>query len=47
MQQEHDLMKISVVIPVYNEVGTIQYIIKRVEEVELDKELIVVDDCLR
>ena len=38
------IMKISVVIPVYNEVGTIQNIIKKVEEVELDKELIIVDD---
>ena len=37
-------MKLSVVIPVYNEVGTILEIIKRVKEVPLDKEIIVVDD---
>lgn len=37
-------MKISVVIPVYNEVGTIEEIIRKVKEVPLDKEIIVVDD---
>ena len=38
-------MKLSVVMPVYNEISTIDEIIKRVEAVELDKELIIVDDC--
>lgn len=37
-------MKLSVVIPVYNEAKTIREIIKRVEEVDLDKELLIVDD---
>ncbi|MCX5887580.1 MAG: glycosyltransferase family 2 protein [Proteobacteria bacterium] len=37
-------MKISVVIPVYNEKNTIREIIKRVQEVGLEKEIIVVDD---
>ena len=36
---------ISVVIPVYNEVNTIKEIIKRVQSVDLAKEIIVVDDC--
>ncbi|MBW1838937.1 MAG: glycosyltransferase family 2 protein [Deltaproteobacteria bacterium] len=36
---------ISVVIPVYNEVNTIKEIIKRVQSVDLLKEIIVVDDC--
>jgi glycosyltransferase involved in cell wall biosynthesis len=38
-------MKISVLIPVYNEEGTVEEVIKRVGEVDLDKEIIVVDDC--
>lgn len=37
-------MKVSVVIPVYNEVNTIEEIIQRVREVALEKEIIVVDD---
>ncbi len=37
-------MKISVVIPVYNEVNTIEEIVKRVLSVKLHKELIIVDD---
>jgi glycosyltransferase involved in cell wall biosynthesis len=37
-------MKISVVIPVYNEVDTIEEIISRVSKVAIDKEIIVVDD---
>lgn len=36
---------ISVVIPVYNEVNTIKEIIKRVQSVDLTKEIIVVDDA--
>jgi len=38
-------MKLSVVIPVYNEAETIADLIARVRAVELDKELIVVNDC--
>jgi len=38
-------MKLSVVIPVYNERNTIQEIIKRVRAVQLEKEILVIDDC--
>jgi len=39
--------KLSVVIPVYNEISTIDEILKRVKEVNvgLEKEIILVDDC--
>jgi glycosyltransferase involved in cell wall biosynthesis len=37
-------MKLSVVIPVYNEIGTIKEILNRVQSVPQDKEIIVVDD---
>jgi glycosyltransferase involved in cell wall biosynthesis len=37
-------MKISVIIPVYNEVHTIKEIISRVQNVDLEKEIIIVDD---
>jgi glycosyltransferase involved in cell wall biosynthesis len=40
-------MKLSVVIPVYNEVHTIRELIERVRAVPIEKELIVVDDCSR
>ena len=36
--------KISVVMPVFNEVATIEEILMRVQEVDLDKEIIIVDD---
>ncbi len=38
-------MKVSIVIPVYNEVRTLREIIGRVARVDLDKELVVVDDA--
>jgi glycosyltransferase involved in cell wall biosynthesis len=38
-------MKLSIVIPVYNEAATIREIIDRVRAVDVDKEIIVVDDC--
>ena len=38
-------MKISVVIPVYNEVGTVEEIVARVQAVSLDKEIVMVDDA--
>jgi glycosyltransferase involved in cell wall biosynthesis len=38
-------VKLSVVIPVYNEVETIKEIISRVQAVDLEKEIIIVDDC--
>ena len=37
-------MKVSVVIPVYNEIGTIEEIISRIHAVSLEKEIIIVDD---
>jgi len=37
-------LKLSVIIPAYNEVGTIFEVIKRVKEASSDKEIIVVDD---
>ena len=37
-------MKISIVIPVYNEVKTIDEIIRRVQQVDIKKEVIIVDD---
>lgn len=38
-------MKLSVVIPVYNEKNTLQALLQRVRAVPLDKEIILVDDC--
>ncbi len=38
-------MKLSVVIPVYNEKDTLRDIIKRVMSVKWDKEIILIDDC--
>jgi glycosyltransferase involved in cell wall biosynthesis len=38
-------MKLSVVIPVYNEAATVHEIIERVQRVGIDKEIIIVDDC--
>ena len=41
---EQDI-KLSVIIPVYNERDTILEVIKRVEDVKINKEIIIVDDC--
>jgi glycosyltransferase involved in cell wall biosynthesis len=38
-------MKLSIVIPVYNEMATLNEILKRVQSVPYDKEIIVVDDA--
>jgi glycosyltransferase involved in cell wall biosynthesis len=38
-------MRISVVIPVYNEKNTIATLLERVRSVPIDKEIIIVDDC--
>ncbi|MEI7634767.1 MAG: bifunctional glycosyltransferase/class I SAM-dependent methyltransferase [bacterium] len=38
-------MKLSVIIPVYNEAHTLRKIIERVRAVDLEKEIILVDDC--
>ncbi len=37
--------KLSIVIPVYNEKDTIDEIVRRVQNVEFEKEIIIVDDC--
>ncbi|MCC6165320.1 MAG: glycosyltransferase family 2 protein [Acidobacteria bacterium] len=38
-------MRLTVVIPVYNEVHTLLHLIDRVQDVAVDKDLILVDDC--
>jgi glycosyltransferase involved in cell wall biosynthesis len=38
-------MQLSIVIPAYNEERTLEEIVRRVERVPVDKEIIVVDDC--
>ncbi len=40
-----DNPKVSIVIPVYNEKGTIEEILRRVLDTEMRKEVIIVDDC--
>lgn len=37
-------MKLSVIIPLYNENGTIDKLLKRVNSIKLDKEIIIIDD---
>tara|TARA_B100001027_G_scaffold214791_1_gene187598 strand:+ start:618 stop:1310 length:693 start_codon:yes stop_codon:yes gene_type:complete len=37
-------MKISIIIPCYNEVSTIEIIIDKIKKIEIDKEIIIVDD---
>jgi glycosyltransferase involved in cell wall biosynthesis len=38
-------MQLSIVIPVYNEEVTLEEIVRRVERVPVDKEILLVDDC--
>ena len=38
-------MKLSIVIPVYNEVATLREIVGRVARVDLEKEIVIVDDA--
>jgi glycosyltransferase involved in cell wall biosynthesis len=38
-------VKLSLVIPVYNELPTLREIVSRIAAVDLDKELVFVDDC--
>lgn len=38
-------MKLSVIMPVYNEQSTIEEILKRVSAVPVEKEIVLVDDC--
>lgn len=44
MEQSPAKMKVSVVMPVYNEVKTIKEIVSRVNGLPLEKEIIIVDD---
>lgn len=37
-------MRVSIIVPVYNEERTIEELVKRLKEVPLDKEVIIVDD---
>ena len=39
--------RLSILVPVYNEVGTVQTLLERVMAVPISKEIIVVDDCSR
>jgi len=43
-ERERKVMKISVIIPVFNEENTIIELIKRVRDIDIDKEIIIVDD---
>jgi glycosyltransferase involved in cell wall biosynthesis len=38
------LVKVSLVIPIYNEIATLRAVIERIVAVEMDKELVLVDD---
>jgi len=38
-------LKISVVVPVFNEKNTVTEIIRRIREVPIPKEIVLVDDC--
>ena len=38
-------VRLSVLVPVYNEVATVRTLLERVRAVPLPKEVIVVDDC--
>lgn len=38
-------MKLSIVVPVYNEKHTINQVLERIEQTPFEKEIIVVDDC--
>ena len=38
-------MKLSVVMPVYNEVRTIEEIVARVQSAPFEKEIVIIDDC--
>jgi len=39
------IMRLSIVVPVFNEAKTIDAILARIEQTGLDKEIIIVDDC--
>jgi len=45
MPEESKIPLLSVIVPCYNERATVAELLRRVHEVPLDKEIIVVDDC--
>jgi len=47
MDKQEGRPKLSVVMPVYNERATIEEILHRVQLVEIQKEIIIIDDCSR
>ncbi len=44
MDERRNRRKLSVIIPVYNERATIEELLQRVQAVDIDKEIIIVDD---
>lgn len=38
-------MKLSILIPVYNEIRTLSTVVERITSLDIDKELVIVDDC--
>ena len=40
-------MKLSVIVPLYNEIETIEEIVARVRKVKIEKKIIIIDDCSR
>src|ERR1043166_5448395 len=40
-----EFRRLSVLVPVYNEAGTVRTLLERVRAVSIPKEIIVVDDC--
>lgn len=44
LQEKIDKIKISVIVPVYNERHTIEEVLDRIIQVKIDKEMIIVDD---
>jgi glycosyltransferase involved in cell wall biosynthesis len=43
----HTDLKLSILVPVYNERNTIDEILRRIHETPFDKEIVAVDDCSR
>ena len=38
-------MKLSIIIPCFNEIKTIEKVIDRINKIKIKKEIIIVDDC--
>src|SRR5262245_5632108 len=45
MRRDMDRPTLSVIVPVYNEAGTVRTLLARVMAVAIPKEIVVVDDC--